>query len=487
MSSWIDVVVVAGYMVAVLLVGLHIGRRSSTLDDYLLASRNLPWWALLGSIVATETSTVTFLSIPGLAYVPKGDFRFLQLALGFLLGRLVVAYLLIPLYFQGQIRTAYQALENHFGSQTKTAASLLFLITRNVADGIRLYLAALVVQVVTDWSLLQSVVAVGLITVIYTVYGGLRSVVWNDCLQLAVYLCGAVVAVVVIAGRLPGGWAQLLQFSRDHDKLTLFYFQWNYAEPYTLWSGLIGGAFLSLATHGADQLMVQRYLCARSQSEAAQAVALSGIVVFLQFALFLWLGVALASFYYYFPPPVPPKESDRVLAQFIVQEMPPGLRGLLLAAVFAAAMSTLSSSLNSSVASASEDLLRPWGLLRPTSETTQLQWARTLTLAFGLIQVTIALMAPLFAKRVIDSVLAIAAFTTGVVLGLFLLAAWNYQVRAGAALFGLSSAVFAMTLVAFVTPVAWPWYSVIGSLLTVTFVLVAAWICSRAGGKHAAP
>ena len=268
-----DVAILLVYLVGVVGFGLWLGRGQRNIEGYFLGDRNLPWWAVLGSIVATETSTATFLSIPGMAFAAnEGDLRFLQLALGYIVGRMAVAVWILPRYFQGELYTAYELLEQRFGVAAKSTASILFLITRSLADGLRLYLAAIALHQVMHVGLPACVLMIGILTIIYTVAGGLRSVVWNDCIQLVVYSCGAVAAVWVIGSQLPGGWRQVVDFGREYHKFRWLDGTLDPSRVYTIWSGVIGGAFLTMATHGSDQMMVQRYLGARSQREAARAL-----------------------------------------------------------------------------------------------------------------------------------------------------------------------------------------------------------------------
>ena len=292
----IDIAVLVVYFGAAVAIGLFAAGRIRTLDAYLLGDRDLPWWVVLGSIVATETSAATVLSVPGESFGEAG-MRFLQLPLGYMLGRLAIVRFLLPLYFRGELNTAHEVLRDRFGPLMQRAAALLFLVARNLGDGLRLFLAALVFQKLTGWPLAWSVGAMGAVTILYTVLGGLRSVAWNDCLQLVIYVLGGIVAVFVIASRIPGGWPAAWDFAIAHDKLRMFDFSFDLANPYTFWAGLFGGAVLSLGTHGTDHMMVQRYLSARGQREAARALLTSGIVVFLQFALFLGIGVLLAAFH----------------------------------------------------------------------------------------------------------------------------------------------------------------------------------------------
>lgn len=468
--GWIDLAVLAASLAAVVYIGLWSKGKTYTLEDYLLGDRNLPWWAILGSIVATETSTATVLSVPGLAYGATG-FRFLQLALGYIIGRAIVVRLLLPLYFQGQLFTAYQVLEQRFGVRMKRAASLLFLVTRNLGDGLRLYLAAVVLQELTQWPFAGSLLVMGIVTIFYTYFGGMRSVVWNDCLQFVIYMAGAVAAVFVIVANLPGGWGELWAFAAEHDKWRLFDFHLSYDQPYTFWAGLIGGAVLTIGTHGTDHMMVQRYLSARSQRDAGRAVFLSGIVVFVQFALFLFIGVELAA-YYSHQPDLTFEKTDKVFAHFLVNVFPKntGLVGLLLAAILAAAMSTLSSSLNSSASALANDFYLTG---RETPEQS-LAITRGFTILFGLVQMGVGFGAAYLADAVVNNALTIAGFSAGLLLGVYTLGVFTKSVGQTAAILGALVGLAVLVGLQFGLPaleypkIAWPWLALVGS--TTTFV-----------------
>jgi SSS family transporter len=429
----------------------------------MLGDRGIPWWAILGSIVATETSTATFLSIPGIGY--DSNLSYLQLALGFVIGRVLVATVILPLYFRGQLFTAYQVLAERFGGATRWCSSVIFLVTRNLGDGLRLYLTAVVLEQLTGFSLPFSIVMIGVVTIIYTVYGGMKSVIWNDCIQLVVYLLGGLAALVVITQRLPDGLRQIQEFGFEHAKFTMFNLSFDSTQPFTLWGGILGGIFLTLGTHGTDQMMVQRFLSARSQREAGRAVMLSGLAVFAQFALFLYLGIALATFYDQFPPDQPFTKSDRVFPAFIVDQMPAGvgLVGLLLAAVFSAAMSTLSSSLNSSASSAMNDIYLPLFRNKPLSDATALRTSKFITVIFGCTQMFLAHIASGWQESVIQNALSIAGFSAGLLLGVFLLALFVPRANQSAALSGLLAGLLVLLFVRLNTSIAWTWYALIGT------------------------
>lgn len=477
--SNVDIAIVVVYLAVMTGMGFWMGRGNRTVSDYLLGGRSLPWWAVLGSIVATETSTATFLSIPGMSFVEGGNLEFLQLALGFCFGRVIVATHLIPLYFKGQLFTAYEVLHQRFGGVTQKTASIIFLVTRNLGDGLRLLLAGIVVEKVIGIGLPQSIIIVGVCTIAYTFVGGMKAVIWSDCIQLLIFVSGGIAALLLIVGMLPGGWSELIHFARTHHKLAFFDSGIDASRPYTLFinftkantflAGMIGGSLLSLGTHGTDQMMVQRYLCTRSQNGAARAVVLSGLVVFAQFALFLFLGIALAAFYSRQPGGDVFHRRDDVFATFIVQKMPVGLVGLMLAAVFSAAMSTLSSSLNSSAGAVVSDFLSKTGTPR-----TQLRLSRLLTMVFGLLQIGLAIVAIQWERSVIDNALAIAGFSSGILVGVFALGVLTRRVGQVSAMIGMVEGTILLCMVKFWTSVAWPWYPPIGAAATIAFGLIAS-------------
>jgi len=466
----IDAAVMISLLLAAIVIGFWSGRKNNDAESYLLGGRSLPWWAILGSIVATETSTATVLSIPGAAYGEVG-MRWIQIAMGYVLGRGIVVRVFLPLYFQGKLFTAYQVLEKRFGGATRIAASLLFLVTRNLGDGLRLFLAGLVVHTLLGWPFEVCVLVMGIITIIYTVFGGLRSVVWNDCIQFVIYMLGGAASVFIIANNIPGGWTELSEFAQATGKDRIFEFQFTLSDPYNIWAGLIGGAFLTIGTHGTDHMMVQRYLSARSEREAGRAVFLSSLVVLFQFALFLFIGVELACFYSQ-SGNVAPGEADQVFADFIVHHFPKntGLIGLMLAAILSAAMSTLSSSLNASASAFWNDFCLPT-FKQPPGPRTQLNSTRGLTVAFGMIQVGIGMWAINLDATVVRSALTIAGYSAGLLLGVFSLGVLTTRAGQASALIGAGFGLATLLAIQFVLPsydwnIAWPWLAFIGSITT---------------------
>jgi SSS family solute:Na+ symporter len=469
----LDALIVVFYLAATTLLGIWLGRGQKNNRDYFLASHKLPTWSLLLSIVATETSTVTFLSVPGKGYVENGNFTFLQIAFGYIVGRFAIIAFLLPAYFRGEMLSAYHVMENRFGLTTRRLASLVFLVTRNLADGLRLYLSAVALDIALGGGLITSIVVMTIITAIYSCAGGVKSVVWNDCVQFAVYMAGAIATVWIIVTHLPAGWSQLAEFGQATNRWQLFDFDLSLTKPsVTFWSGLFGGAFLSLATHGVDQMIVQRYLCARNQKSASWALGMSGFVVLAQFALFLLIGVALACFYAQNGAGTIPEAGDKVFMTFVVEHMKMGFRGLILAAVLAATMSNLSASFNSSASSLMSDWLGRW--LPKVSEQKGLRMARLLTAASAIVHagVAIAVYEIGLEKSVVDTVLGIAGFAIGLLLGLYALGLMSRRVSQNTALTAFTIGVVVTCYVAFKTPISSYWYTLVGSSVIVISGLI---------------
>lgn len=461
----LDYAILFGYLIATVLFGILIGRGQKNTGDYFLGGKRLPWWAICGSIVATETSTLTFIGIPALAYA--GNMVFLQVAIGYVIGRILVSIFLIPAYFRGELHTAYQLLRTRFGQGARSVAAAVFLVTRSLADGVRLFATGLVLSEITHLSDIWAVALIGIFTVIYTYYGGIVSVVWNDVIQLLIYLAGALIAFYIILTQIPGGWAEIVSVAQPSGKFQIFDLGLSLSVPYTFWAGLVGGAFLTFATHGTDQMMVQRYLACGDKRSSQVALIVSGVVVLLQFALFLVIGVMLFAFYQHFPLGRELTQTDRIFPIFIIEEIPPGITGIIIAAIFAAAMSTLSSSLNSLSSSSVNDFYRTY-FNREASESHYLNVSRLLTLAWGAVLTVISMLAR-NVTSVLEAGLTIASITMGSLLGIFLLGIWTRRTDQRSAVIGMLAGIVAMLAVHLSGAVAWTWYTLIGT--TVTFAV----------------
>jgi solute:Na+ symporter, SSS family len=479
----LDFLILAAYLVGTTILGVWLGRNQKDSKDYFVAGHAIPWWAVLFSVVATETSALTFISIPGLAYTT--NLGFLQIAAGYLLGRIVVAYTLLPRYFQGDLVTAYALLEKRFGVGTRRFASIVFLVTRAFADSVRVFATAIPIALILGPTVPQqyvmpvAILVLGALTLIYTYHGGMRAVVWTDVLQTSVYLLGGFSAVYLLGKGVSGGWSAILSQAHDAGKLRIVDVYFGFDKPYTLFAGLIGGAFLSMASHGADQVIVQRLLAASSLKESRKALIGSGIAVFFQFALFLMIGIGLYAFYQARTFAVP----DAIFPTFVVDSMPAGLRGLIVAAVLAATMSAHSGAMNSLAASTTHDIYLPLSGRRADDPRT-LRMAKLFTLFWGATLLIAALLYKQQGTPVVVIALSIASFTYGALLGGFFLGMlWRRAIQRDAIL-GMAVGIVAMSFVVFakqamllfpsmrdvLTPIshiAFPWYVLIGTSFTV--------------------
>jgi SSS family solute:Na+ symporter len=465
-----DLVVIVFYLAGVTLFGLRFRSGQQTLKGYFLADNAIPWWAISLSIVAAETSTLTVISIPGLAY--DKDFGFLQLVMGYLVGRVVVSFVLIPQYFRGELVTAYQLMERRFGHRLRTLTAGIFLATRAAAEGVRVFAVAIVVRValgglVAGMSELESDLAgiaiVTLLTLVYTLKGGLKAAIWTDVMQQTVYVTGTIVALFTILHSVPGGWTTIHEVAGHAGKFRIFDFSLDWTTKYTLWSGIIGGAFLTTASHGTDQLIVQRLLAARSERHAKIALLSSGVVIFLQFALFLMIGATLFVFFRFFPPAAAFTRSDTIYPIFIVTHMPLGMRGLLIAAILAAAMSNLSAALNSLSSTTIVDFyLR----LRPNStEKRRIQFSRIAMAGWALMLFALALFAR-HGGRVIEVGLTIASVAYGAMLGVFLLGVLTRNASERGAIAGMICGLTLNLYLWMFSNVSFTWYVALGCIVT---------------------
>ncbi len=460
----LDALIIVAYVIATTLLGVMLGRGQASNRDYFLAGHRLPTWALLVSIVATETSTVTFLSVPGKSFVERGNFSFLQIAFGYILGRIAVNFFLLPGYFRGEMLSAYQVLEQRFGIATRRLASLVFLVMRNVADGLRLFLTALALNIALGVNLIACILVTTIATAIYSCAGGVRSVVWNDCIQFAVYMLGAITAAWLLLAQLPGGWDQLIAFGHSTGRWQLLDFDLSLTkQSITFWSGCVGGGFLSLATHGVDQLIVQRDLCAKNRAAAGWALCLSGFVVLAQFALFLFIGVELACFDSATGGIGSNVTGDQALMTYVVNHMGVGIKGLILAAVLSAAMSTLASSFNSSASSLMADWLAPF--FPQLDDRRSLAVSRLLTILFAALQCAVAIVAYRMTEdlAIVDAVLSIAGFSIGLLLGLYGLGLISPRTSERVAIVAFVVGTVVTSYVAFMTPLNSYWYTLVGS------------------------
>jgi SSS family solute:Na+ symporter len=477
--SALDIVIILAYVAFVAVLGGVLGRRQKDASDYFLADRSIPWWAACFSVVATETSALTVISVPATAYT--GDLWMLQLATGYLIGRVVISLFLLPRYFRGEIATAYVLLERRFGNGTRRFASIVFLVTRVLADGVRIFATAIPLAVIARIPVWQSIVAIGVFTLLYSYYGGLRAVVWVDVAQMFIYVVGGFAVLWVLMGLIPGGWDGFVQAAQAQDKLRVLHLDGGFGKANWLLTGIVGGGFLTMASHGADHLIVQRLLASPSLRDARRALIGSGVIVLGQFALFLLIGAALWVFYggRTFPQP------DAVFPTFAVEHLPSGVAGLVVAAILAAAMS---SSLNALAAVSVHDLYVP--LTGRGGEEHLLRVGKRFTLAWGVVMIGVSLAFQLVAAGtpLVVIALQIASFTYGGLLGGFLLGLISRRADGRDALTGMGIAVAAMAALwaaqqfgVIPRVVDTLWFALIGSAITVSMGELSARIRGSRG------
>ncbi len=491
----LDLIIIFGYLIGITAFGIWYAGKQETTEDYFVGDRSVPWWAIAMSIVATETSTITFVSVPGVAFAKGGNFQFLQLVFGYMLGRVVISLIFIPLYFKGELQTVYQLLGDRFGTRVKMLASGLFVIMRNIADGIRLLLTAIVLAAVymsfnpgADQTMIivGSIILLGIVMIVFTFYGGIEAVIWVEVVQLVIYIGGAVAAAVVLINNIDGGFSSAVAIGQQFDKFDVFDFNLDFTKTYTFWGGLLGGCFLTMSTHGTDQYLVQRYLCTDKPRSAATALLSSGAVVLAQFIGFLFIGVLLFAFYGPYKSPeyaqagvpgsgiagtFPFLKPDQVFPNFITEHMPAGLSGLVVAAIFAAA---LSSSLNSIAATAINDLYRPFR--QNISDKQLLRLSGILTVVIGIIQIVVAVVFMQTGESALNLALSVASLINGPILGVFLVGTFLKKAREKHALIGMSASIALMIYILLGTKIAWPWYALIGSITTVVVAYIATLI-----------
>jgi SSS family transporter len=454
--SPIDFAILVLYLAGITVFGALFRRGQQNLRDYFLGGRTAPWWALACSIVATETSTLTIIGTPGIAYA--SDLGFLQLVIGYLIARVILCIVLVPQYFEGEFYTAYQLLEKRFGARMKSAAAVVFLVTRALAEGVRIAAIGKVVSVAFGTGDRMSILIIGVLTLFYTFEGGMRAVIWTDVIQFVLYFTGSVAAFFLLLHKIPGGWLGVTQGAAIGNHLRVFDFTFSLTQSYTFWAGIIGGTFLTMASHGTDQTMVQRLLAARNERDSKKALLGSGVIIFFQFALFLVLGVMLFVYAQHMGTGLPTGDPDRIFPWFIVHEMPHGLAGLVLAAIFAVAMSNASGSLNSLASSSIIDLGAGG-----KNAAKSLGRSRKMTLAWGVVLMLLGLIPW---GPVLVAGLTIASITYGALLGVFLLGTWNSRASERGALIGFAAGLVVMIAVKFFTPLAWTWYVCAGTIVT---------------------
>jgi len=459
----VDLAVIAAYLLSITWFGARFKKNQETLKDYFLGGRGAPWWAIAFSIVSAETSTLTVIGTPALSFA--GNFAFLQLVLGYLLGRIVITVLFLPQYFRGEMFTAYELMQRRFGPATRKFTAATFLVLRALAEGVRVFAISLVISIVLGTGEAASIAVIVCLTLFYTFQGGMTAVIWTDVVQMILYIGGAIASFFLILQLIPGGWPQVVELARQAHKFQVFDFRFSlspafFQRSYSFWAGLLGGCFLVTASHGTEQLLVQRLLSAKNENDSRLALLSSWVAVFVQFTLFLFIGLLLYA-YYRNTGQTPPAVPERTYPEFIWRHLPTGLAGLVMAAILAAAMSNLSAALNALASTSIMDFLKP---LRPHhSESYYLKLARGATVLWGIVLFSVGLLARHWG-RVLEAGLSIASVLYGALLGVFLLGVLTRRPGEWSAIIGMSAGFVATLLLR--SHVAFTWYVLVGSCAT---------------------
>ena len=483
----LDYLIVVVYLVGVTVAGIFIAGKQRTSRDYFLGGKEMSWWSVGFSIVASETSTLTFISIPGLAY--KTDMHFLQVAIGYFIGRLLVSVIFIPAYYKGNLETAYDFLGKRFGLALRKFTSSVFIVTRVLASGVRLFATAIPVHIITGFDYPTSIFIIGIFTLLYTYLGGLKAVVAMDVVQLFIYLSGAAASMYIILHRLPNGWTDVVSFATNNglNKFEIFNLTWGgsvlgfLSSPYTLLGGLLGGTFLTMASHGTDQLLVQRLLGCKTKWDSQRALMLDASLIVLQFAFFLILGLCLYAFYGGVAfADLGLKSSDEIFPKFIVENLPTGIAGLVISGVLASAMGSLSSSISSLASSTYLDLFSLQSKKDSLDQKKEITWSRIFTLVWGIVLIGGAMLFADTKNPVVELGLKIASFTYGGLLGTFFLGLLFKHTNQRDAFNGFIAGLLTMIAVLWWTKIDFTWHTLIGCLATIIVGNVSQFL-GRAG------
>ncbi len=474
-TRWIDLAVIAAYLAGITWFGAQFRNSQHSLKDYFLGGKNAPWWAIALSIVSAETSTLTVIGTPALSFT--GNFGFLQVVFGYLLARIVISTLFLPAYFRGEMFTAYQLMDVRFGPRIRKLTAGTFLILRALAEGVRVFAISIVISIVLGTGEMTSIVVIMLLTLVYTYEGGMTAVIWTDVVQMVLYVAGAGLSLWALLHQINGGWDHVVATAGPLNKFQIFDFRFGsasefFSRTYSFWGGVIGGCFLTTASHGTEQLIVQRLLSAGSERQSRVALLSSWVVICTQFTMFLIVGACLFTLYQD-RGMTRPAVTDSIYPRFIWEELPVGISGLVIAAILAAAMSNLSAALNSLASTTVIDLWRPFlGGRTVTSEATWLQRARFSTVVWAGVLLGVALLARNWGG-VLEAGLGIASIIYGSLLGVFLLGLLTKRVSEAGAMAGMCAGLAVTLYARFATPLAWTWYISLGT--GVTFAVGYLW------------
>lgn len=500
-----DWVVIIAYLVGVIGLGMWFGKDQRNTRDYFLGSRNVAWWGIGASIVAAETSALTIIGVPAMAY--GSNLAFIQMVIGYVIARIALAVVVVPHYFRGEIYSPYQLFADKFGPAARQTAGGFFLISETLAAGVRVYLAGIPVQLMLGLDVLPAIVLFVVLSLVYTYVGGVKAVIWTDALQFGLFLLGGIFAIAYIPTLVDGGWNGVFAKAAEAGKLHWLntnldvsaregfvgFVRASLASPFNIWMGVIGGTFVTLSSHGAEQLIVQRVLACKSIADGRKALVLSAVVILPLFLIFLIAGAMLWVFYQTHPfqvavPTVKPgsgiKANDFIFPIFMMTEVPHILRGFLIVAILSAAMSSVSSALTSLSSVSTMDFVK--GQHGRRSEEFYLRFSKYSTVFWAVALIVVAYLSR-EVEFVLNAAFSLRGLTSGALLGGLMLAVFGRQGRAEPVIIGMCASLAVMTSIQLLPKmdwsketwravvggeIFWPWYTLIGTVVTLGVALL---------------
>ena len=493
-----DWLVIFAYLGGIIALGMWFGRDQHNTRDYFLGSRNIPWWGIGLSIVAAETSALTIIGVPALAY--GSNIMFIQMIIGYVIARLILAVVMVPHYLKGEIYSPYQLFADRLGARARQTAGGFFLISETLAAGVRVYVVSIPIQLMLGVGVLPSIVLFVVLSLIYTYVGGVKAVIWTDAVQFGLFLLGGLYALWYIPIRMESDFARVLTHAGEAGKLHWFNPEFGLAAPFNIWMGVIGGTVLVMSSHGAEQLIVQRVLACKNVADGRKALVLSAALVFPLFLIFLLVGVMLWVFYQSHPFKIPLPEAqpgikanDFVFPIFMMTEVPHVLKGFLIVAILSAAMSSVSSALTSLASVSTMDFVK--GEHGKRSEEFYLKFSKWSTVAWAAILIFVAYLSR-EVMFVLNAAFTLRGMTSGALLGGLMLAVFWKKGRAVSVISGMVAALVAMIGVSLISwkvevggkmethTVFWPWFTLIGVVVTMTVARLVQTLTRHADDEH---
>lgn len=458
----LDYGILIAYLLVVAVLGVYVGRNQHSTKDYFLGGRKIPWWSIGISVMATQAGAITFIGTPGWGY--EGGLERITTFINVPLAMAFLIVTIVPFFYRTNVYTAYEYLEKRFDKKTRLLTGSLFLISRGLATGITLFAPALVLSVITGWNINFTIILMAVLSIAYTVFGGISAVIWTDVAQMIVLWFGAIISAIAIYLQIPGGWSEILQVSSDAQLLDAFDFSFDLSVEYSIWAGIFGGFFLHAAYFGVDQSQIQRVLTSKSVKESQYSLIFTGFLLVPQMLLFLFIGVMLYAFYSHTGAPQY-DDINELFPRFIVNELPVGISGLIIAGVFAGAMSSLDSALNSLSAVSIQGFYKKY-MKKNASEAHYLSASRWATILWGIYAMVFAFFAGNLGP-LIEVINKIGSYFYGSLLGVFILAIFTRRSNGLGAFTGVIAGMISVLLVDRLADISYLYNNLVGAVVAV--------------------